>query len=74
MVNEVHDSIVFDCPNDEIDTIVEISKDVMENISKFSKLYAPHIDFSWLRCPLIADAEVGTHYGSEISYEEWRKT
>ena len=70
-VNEVHDSIVLDVPNWEIQTVAEMCKDVMENIMVYAKDYFPDLDFSWLKSPLKADVELGTHYGTEIAYEEW---
>jgi len=72
LVNTVHDSIVLDVPPEEIDTVAALCVDVMENIAGvYSKQYFPNVDFSWLRSPLKADVEIGTHYGVESSYNEW---
>jgi DNA polymerase-1 len=71
LVNTVHDSILLDVPRREIDAIADMCIDAMENIKEFKEDYFPSIDFDWLICPLKADIEVGTHYGSEISIEEW---
>lgn len=68
LVNTVHDSIVLDTPLDEVDDVVLLCKDAMENIISYGPQYFPHIDFSWLICPLKADAEIGDHYGCE---EPW---
>lgn len=68
IVNTVHDSIVLDVPEEELDDVVILVKDCMENVVEHAKTYMPSIDFSWLRCPLKADAEIGTHYGHEKSY------
>ena len=70
-VNEVHDSIVLDVPNHEVDEVAVLCIDAMENIKDHAVDYFPDIDFSWLISPLKADVEVGTHYGAEIPYEEW---
>lgn len=71
LVSTVHDSIVVDSPRGEIVNIVGLMTDVMENIAVHSKIYMPNIDFSWLRCPLRADAEIGTHYGVHMDAKEW---
>jgi DNA polymerase-1 len=73
MVNTVHDSLVIDAHPDEVEELVELGCDVMANIPTYAKTYMPHIDFSWLICPLKADVEIGTHYGSKIDYEDWKK-
>jgi DNA polymerase-1 len=69
-VNEVHDSIVLDVPKWEIDEVATLCIDVMENIAVYAEDYFPDIDFSWIKCPLKADVEIGTHYGT---YEEWNE-
>lgn len=71
LVNTVHDSIVLDCPTDEIDDVVHLCLDVMENIIDYAADYMPQIDFSWLICPLKADVELGTHYGVYSSYDDY---
>lgn len=68
VVNTVHDSIVLDVPEEEIHEVVILVKDIMENVATYAETYMPSVDFSWLKCPLKADAEVGTHYGYERSY------
>jgi DNA polymerase-1 len=73
LVNTVHDSIVLDVPKDEILPVAKMVKDVMENVVMYAKEYMPDIDMSWLKCPLKADVDVGSHYGSMISIEEWEK-
>lgn len=71
LVSEVHDSIVLDMRRKHVKWVVELCKDVMENIVEYAKEYAPAIDFSWLCCPLVADADVGTHYGAMVPIEKW---
>ena len=73
LVNEVHDSLVADCPDKEIVPYARLAKRVMENVKDYSKEYMPGIDWSWLIAPLQADVEVGTHYGTEIDFDEWLK-
>jgi DNA polymerase-1 len=70
LVNTVHDSILVDVYPGELDDLAILFKSVMENIKKYAKKYMPNIDFDWLICPLLADIESGTHYGSLEKYEE----
>lgn len=70
-VNTVHDSIVIDCEKSVVVEVTELCKEVMENIHKWAKVYMPNVDFSWLTCPLQADAEVGSHYGSKVKLNQW---
>jgi len=71
-VNEVHDSIVLDVPLDEVHEVAGFCKYSMENIVNIAPDYFPDVDFTWLKSPLKADVEVGTHYGAEVPYEEWK--
>jgi DNA polymerase-1 len=71
LVNTVHDSLVADSPRHEIVAYAGLCKDVMENVATYAAQYAPGLDFSWLRTPLKADIEVGTHYGAEMGLDEW---
>lgn len=36
MVMQVHDELIFDCFNDELDKVISVAKDAMENIYKLS--------------------------------------
>jgi len=76
-VNTVHDSIVLDVVPAELEDVAELCVDVMENIALYASEHMPHLDFSWLRAPLRADVDVGTHYGALESYdmevERWKK-
>ena len=60
----VHDSMVFDAFESEIDTISKISIEVFENLPKLCKdLF--NYDFS---VPLTGDVEVGLTYGDIVGY------
>jgi DNA polymerase-1 len=72
LVNTVHDSLAGDCPRGEIIKFAELCKNCMENVTTLVVPYMPHVDFSWLISPLVADVDVGTHYGSEIPLDEWK--
>lgn len=69
IVNTVHDSIVLDVYPGELDYVAELCVDIMENIVHYAGIYMPHIDFSWLKAPLRADVDVGSHYGALEKYE-----
>ena len=49
MVIQVHDELVFDCVNEELDIVKQVVKDVMENTYKLS-------------VPLKVDIEYGTDW------------
>lgn len=69
IVNTVHDSIVLDVPNDEIDEVAMHCVYAMEYIKELALSYFPGVDFTWLTAPLRADIEIGSHYGAEEPYE-----
>jgi DNA polymerase-1 len=64
MVNTVHDSIMFDVPFAEVPVVAGLVKRVMEDLKDMYKDWFPHMDLSWFTCPLVADLEIGSHYGS----------
>lgn len=70
LVNTVHDSILVDVYPGELEDLAILFKSVMGNIKKYMRKYMPNIDMDWLICPLLADVDVGTHYGSMEKYEE----
>lgn len=63
IVNTVHDSIVEDAPEDEVEAVANMSVSVMENLPTLAKTYYPDMDLSWLRVNLKADYDVGIWYG-----------
>ena len=71
IVNTVHDSVLLDVPREEIHDVAKICVDAMENLKKHKKKYFPTMNFDWLICPLRADIEIGTHYGTELSIDDW---
>lgn len=68
MVNTVHDSIMFDVPLDEVHVMARVVRHVMENLKDASPKWFPGIDLSWFICPLKAEIEIGSHYGSLVEY------
>jgi DNA polymerase I-like protein with 3'-5' exonuclease and polymerase domains len=68
LVNTVHDSIATDVYPGELEQIVALQVDIMENLKKWARDYAPHIDLNWLTCALVVDVEIGTHYGNLHAY------
>ena len=71
IVNVVHDEVVLDVPRHEIEVIQKLSVDVLENVGDYARTYMPRIDFSWIKCPLEAEVEIGSHYGTVIEYKDW---
>lgn len=63
-VNTVHDSVVLDIYPGELEIITELAVDVMENMPEYAKDFMPGVSFKWLKVPLKADVDVGTHYGT----------
>lgn len=68
LVNTVHDSKVADVYPGELDTFTELAVDVMENIVSYAPSYFPGLNWDWLKVPLVADVEVGSHYGALEHY------
>lgn len=65
LVNTVHDSIVLDSPEDEVEPVTAMAVSVMESLPDLSKVYYPDIDLSWLRVNLKADADAAIWYGEK---------
>ena len=49
MIKQVHDELVFECPKDDADTVMEKMKDTMERTVE-------------LNIPLIAEAAIGSNW------------
>jgi len=65
----VHDSIIFDCHVDEFMEVSVLAKEIMETIDKRSDLIMPGIDWSWLKCPIVAELDVGANWGSLVAFD-----
>lgn len=63
LVNTVHDSLIGDSPQDEVEAFGNMAKSTMENLPELAKTYYPGIDLSWLRVNLKADVETSIWYG-----------
>lgn len=57
VVNTVHDSIIIECNESEIDDVVDAARAIMEQWPSGG-------------VPLVADAEIGWSWGSLVGYEE----
>ena len=68
LVATVHDSIVVDCPPEEVKTMTKVVVGCMENLP-FDFLY---IDYKGekIRYPIVADAEIGFNYNDAVEYDE----
>jgi uracil-DNA glycosylase family 4 len=69
LILTVHDSIVFDCHVDEVFEVAELGVRIMETIPKLSEEVWPGLDWSWLRCPIVADAEIGVSWGQLVKFD-----
>jgi len=73
VANTVHDSIMFDVYPGELDDLAWMCVEIMENVpTKYGPEWFPSLDFSWFTVPLVADVEVGSHYGSVEEYDGFR--
>ncbi|UPI11883.1 hypothetical protein [Bacillus phage SBSphiJ6] len=68
VVLTVHDSIVIDCPPEEIHIMAHAAKHIMENLP-IDWLF---IDWKGerLRYPIKADVEIGTNYNDMVAYDK----
>ena len=56
---QVHDSLVWDCPKEEVFIVSKICTDVFENLPQLSKAY-----FGWeIEVPLTSEVAIGRTYG-----------
>jgi DNA polymerase-1 len=69
LILTVHDSLVFDCHVDEMLAVATLAKDIMEHITELSDEILPGLDWSWLRCPVVADVEVGHSWGATVKFD-----
>lgn len=66
LVLQVHDSMVLDCPKEEVETVVREGVKFFSRISQFAKTY-----FNWdTVVPFVGDAEVGYTYGTTKAVKE----
>ena len=63
----VHDSIVLDCPKEEVHIMAKVAKHVMENLP------IDWLFIEWegkrMRFPIVADAEIGVNYNDMVDYD-----
>lgn len=67
VITTVHDSVVLDIPEDEIEEMIQVTKIIMENLP---------IDFidvdlgkGLQKYPITSDAEIGMTYGDLVSFD-----
>lgn len=68
MVNTVHDQVMTDTPLYEVPLMAGLIKQTMEGLITTGPSWFPDIDLSWFTCPLKAEIEVGSHYGTLTEY------
>jgi hypothetical protein len=66
----VHDSIVIDALISEAAQVVKIARRIMENLAKHAApVWGRDFDWSWIKCPIVSDAEVGINWRDGIKYD-----
>lgn len=60
----VHDSIVLDCPKDEVIEVAKKSKHIMENLAEYDEFYSILGDI-----PIVSDLEIGYNYAEIFEAE-----
>lgn len=68
IVATVHDSIVIDCPPEEVKLIGKVSKHIMENLPY--DFLSIEIDGEMKPYPIEADYEIGLSYNDMVDYDE----
>lgn len=66
----VHDSIVIDALVSEAAQVVKIARGIMENLPKrAASIWGKKFDWSWIKCPIVADAEIGVNWRDGVKYD-----
>lgn len=61
---QVHDSLVFDCADSDVDSLCEIALNIFEDLPRYAQQY-----YGWeLEVPLTGDCEVGPNYKDNTTY------
>lgn len=68
LVATVHDSIVLDCPPEEVNTMYKVVKTIMENLP-FDFLKVKYKE-NFIQYPVDSDAEIGFNYNDAVEYDE----
>ena len=68
LVATVHDSIVLDCPQEEVKTMAKVVKIIMDNLP-FDFLKVEH-NGEIIQYPIASDAEIGFNYNDAVDYDE----
>ncbi|AVR55586.1 DNA polymerase [Staphylococcus phage phiSA_BS2] len=68
LVATVHDSIVVDCPPEEVKTMSKVILTCMENLP-FDFLFVDYMGEK-IRYPIDADMEIGFNYNDAVEYDE----
>lgn len=68
VIATVHDSIVLDCPPEEVKIMAKVVKQIMENLP-FDFLKVDHNN-EVIQYPVESDAEIGFNYNDAVEYDE----
>jgi DNA polymerase I-like protein with 3'-5' exonuclease and polymerase domains len=66
IINQVHDSIIFDLPSKHIDSVVALTSDIFTHIPKHVKDYW---GYDWI-VPMASDAKYGINWGDMTKYKK----
>lgn len=68
VVLTVHDSIVLDCPPEELEEVVRIARAIMENLPEEFLMVDWITNGTSMRYPIKADVEIGSNYNDMVDY------
>jgi len=69
LIMTVHDSIVLDCLRSEVAEVASLCLDIMENLpQRAAGVWGKGFDWSWLRCPIVAEGEIGLNWRDCVPY------
>lgn len=66
MINQVHDSIVFDCPDKHVDEVCELCLKTFEDIPQLVK---EHYDYNWV-VPMSGECKYGQDWSDMLTYKQ----
>lgn len=67
----VHDSILIDCPRNEVEAVIKIVKTTMEEVPQRSaSIWGKKFNWSWLRCPLVAEIKIGYNWRDAVEMKK----
>ena len=68
LVGTVHDSITLSCAHDDVDEVITMAKNIMENLPL--DIFQVNYKGKKIHFPMEAEADVGSSYAYEFSYDK----